>query len=164
MAIVLEANYSKKLGLPGYSSHQYGVTIRAELNDISKVPEESQRIYQLLQESVDAEIQHTGWLPAQDGSEPSRNGHSRASHDEAWQCSLKQQRLILKIVEEHKLDKDEIDQLARERFGKGVKALNRMEASGLIDELLEQYGSKQNSNGRRGAYSRNGSYASGRAR
>ena len=31
MAIILEANYSKKLGLPGYSSHQYAVTVRTEL-------------------------------------------------------------------------------------------------------------------------------------
>ena len=30
MAIVLEANYAKKLGLPNYSSHQYCVTIRTE--------------------------------------------------------------------------------------------------------------------------------------
>lgn len=29
MAIVLEANYAKKLGLPNYSSHQYSVTNRA---------------------------------------------------------------------------------------------------------------------------------------
>ena len=33
MAIQLEANYSKKLGLPGYSSHQYSVTIRIEVSD-----------------------------------------------------------------------------------------------------------------------------------
>ena len=31
MAIVLEANYAKKLGLPNFSSHQYSVTIRTEL-------------------------------------------------------------------------------------------------------------------------------------
>jgi hypothetical protein len=36
MAIQLEANYSKKLGLPGYSSHQYSVTIRTELGDIKQ--------------------------------------------------------------------------------------------------------------------------------
>ncbi|MBC2594709.1 hypothetical protein H5P28_11500 [Ruficoccus amylovorans] len=63
MAIVLEANYCKKLGLPGYSSHQYGVTIRAELGDINQVPEESERVYRLLQTSVDRELQQTGWLP-----------------------------------------------------------------------------------------------------
>jgi hypothetical protein len=34
MALVLEANYAKKLGLPGYSSHQYSVSIRTELTDL----------------------------------------------------------------------------------------------------------------------------------
>ena len=33
MAIHLEANYSKKLGLPGYSSHQYSVTVKTEVTD-----------------------------------------------------------------------------------------------------------------------------------
>ncbi len=33
-----------------------------------------------------------------------------------------------------------VDQLALDRFGKGVKQLNKLEASGLIDELLEQTG------------------------
>jgi hypothetical protein len=30
--------------------------------------------------------------------------------------------------------------LAQDRFGKGVKALNKLEASGLIEVLLEQTG------------------------
>ncbi len=41
MAITLEANYSKKLGLPGYSSHQYSVTVRTELADLNQVDVES---------------------------------------------------------------------------------------------------------------------------
>ena len=40
MAIVLEANYAKKLGLPNFSSHQYSVTIRTELTDLSQVEAE----------------------------------------------------------------------------------------------------------------------------
>ena len=36
MAITLEANYAKKRGLPNYSSHQYCVTIRTELTDLSQ--------------------------------------------------------------------------------------------------------------------------------
>ena len=36
MAIVIEANYTKKLGLPGYSSHQYSVTLRTELADLTR--------------------------------------------------------------------------------------------------------------------------------
>ena len=34
--LIIEANYSKKLGLPGYSSHQYSVTIRTELGDLKQ--------------------------------------------------------------------------------------------------------------------------------
>ena len=63
MAIVIEANYSKKLGLPQYSSHQYSITLRTELSDISQVPTESARLYKLLQEAVDTSIQQVGFLP-----------------------------------------------------------------------------------------------------
>ncbi len=37
MAITLEVNYSKKPGLPGYSSHQYSVTIRTKLGALKQV-------------------------------------------------------------------------------------------------------------------------------
>ncbi|MBC2595633.1 hypothetical protein H5P28_15300 [Ruficoccus amylovorans] len=148
MAIVLEANYCKKLGLPGYSSHQYGVTIRAELGDINQVPEESERVYRLLQTSVDRELQQTGWLPQgrQPGSTttPSQADPSSPppTGEDTWTCSPKQRELILRLVEEHALDKQAINELARQRFGKGVRSLNKLEASGLIDELLERHGGK----------------------
>ena len=41
MAVFIEANYSKKLGLPQYSSHQYSVTIRTELTDVSQLAQAS---------------------------------------------------------------------------------------------------------------------------
>ncbi len=44
MAIVLEANYAKKLGLPNYSLHQYSVMIRTESTDLTKVEAESPRL------------------------------------------------------------------------------------------------------------------------
>ena len=178
MAIQLEANYSKKLGLPGYSSHQFSVTIRVELADIKQVETESARLYQLLQSCVDQDIQQTGFLPAHGSSNGNgtsngshqnggnghsngqtnghstngSNGHSNGHHtngngnrrhnaqSEAWSCSEKQKALILKIVEDHRLDKQDTEALAQERFGKGVRQLNRMEASGLIEELLETHG------------------------
>jgi len=40
-----------------------------------------------------------------------------------------------------------VEALAQERFGKGVKALNKLEASGLIEELLEKTGQNKG-NGR----------------
>lgn len=148
MAIHIEANYSKKLGLPQYSSHQYSITLRAELSDINQVPQESSRLYALMQSCVDREIQQTGFLPS-DNTIPihhrngNGNGHHNQGHDN-WACSEKQQQLILKIVEEHKLDKKEIDQLAQDRFSKSVRQLNKLEASGLIEELLEKTGQKSN--------------------
>ena len=146
MAIILEANYSKKLGLPGYSSHQYAVTVRTELADLNQVDQESQRLYELLQSSVDREIQQTGYLPQAGHNGANGNGTSRPSHPatngdaDAWHCSDKQRELVLKIVEEHQLDKKVVEQLAQDRFSKPVKQLNKLEASGLIDELLAQHG------------------------
>ncbi len=63
MAIILEAAYSKKLGLPNYSSHSYVVSLRTELSDLTQVEAESARLYALLQQSVDNAIQQVGFLP-----------------------------------------------------------------------------------------------------
>jgi hypothetical protein len=152
MPIILEANYSKKLGLPGYSSHQFSVTIRTEVPDATQVQAETARLYSMLQSSVDRELQQAGYVPA--ASEPNGNGHrqtGRAAHrngsgggSERWNCSEKQRGLIERIVEENQLDKHDVEQLAQDRFGKSVRSLNRLEASGLIEELLRQV----NPNGR----------------
>src|SRR5580765_3598474 len=105
--ITLEANYSKKLGLPGYSSHQFSVSLRTEITDLTQVQAESARLYKLLQEGVDASIKEPGYLP-QNGN-GNGNGHSngngRATQEDRWGCSEKQRELIIKIVEEHKLEK-----------------------------------------------------------
>lgn len=63
MALILTSDYSKKLGLPGFSSHQFSVSIQTELTDLDRVPGEVARLYQLLQQAVDREIQHTGFVP-----------------------------------------------------------------------------------------------------
>src|SRR5690242_14468185 len=131
--ITLECNYSKKLGLPGYSSHQFSITLRTEISDLTQVHSESARLYKLLQDGVDSSIKETGYLP--NGTHSNGNGENGA-----WQCSNKQRDLILKIVEEHKLEKAKIETLAQERFGKQVKLLNKLEASGLIEELFEMTG------------------------
>lgn len=178
MAIKLIANYSKRLGLPGFSSHQFSVSVETELVTTDDIPGESERLYQLLQQNVDEQILNTGFVPPADyGMEDSLyvNGrlgdanerHSAPGSSEsatswqrgpAWKCSDKQRELIIKIVEEHQLDKTSIETLANERFGKGVRFLNKVEASGLIDELLDTYGggSRQGSGNRR-----NGSAYSG---
>jgi hypothetical protein len=160
--ITLEANYSKKLGLPGYSSHQYSLTVRKEVSDISQVESESRQLYATLQSNVDRDIQNTGFLPGNNGN-GNGNGNRHAGNgggngdNGAWNCSPKQKELIQKIVEEHKLDKNEVETLAHDRFGKGVKDLNKLEASGLIEELNEKTGYKGNGRGRnQGGYQRAG--------
>ena len=147
--ITLEANYSKKIGLPGFSSHQFSVTLKSELADIAQAPAESARLYAVLQSSVDHNIQQVGYLPNTNGNGNGHgNGHTPPVETDAWKCSDKQRDLILKITDEHKLDKAKVEQLAQDRFGKGVKSLNKLEASGLIEELLEQTGQSKPRNQR----------------
>ena len=160
MSVIIEANYSKKIGLPGYSSHQYMLTLRAELTDLTQVGAESQRLHALLQASVDRELQQPGWLPPANGvsghaptngnahrpTNGNGNGHGH-SQPERWNCSPKQQALIVKIVAENRLDKNDIEQLAQARYAKGVKQLNTLDASGLIEELFEKYPRQRNGNG-----------------
>jgi hypothetical protein len=148
MAIVIEANYSKKLGLPQYSSHSYSITIRSEIADLSQVERESSKLYSLLQGAVDREIVESGFVP-EVGAAQSRPTNYQSNGD-GWACSDKQRDLILKIVDEHRLDKQEVEAFAKELFQKPVKVLNKLEASGLIEELLEKYGQKKgNGNGGR---------------
>jgi hypothetical protein len=160
MAIKLIANYSKRLGLPGYSSHQFSVSVETELVTTDDVATESERLYQRLQSTVDEQMLTTGFVPPGDygmhtnGSDTSAAETVTHIHDR-WKCSDKQRDLILKVVDENQLDRNEVDHLARQRFGKGVKQLNKMEASGLIDELLETHGGGSNTNRRNAsAYNR----------
>ena len=177
MAIKLISHYSKRLGLPGFSSHQFSVSVETELLTTDDIPGECLRLYRLLQSNVDEQIQVTGFVPPFDyGMDPATpavppngtnrhahangnpppngiNGHARHAappvqsantpnwqRGPAWKCSDKQRDLILKLVDEHQLDKNNVEALAVERFGKGVRILNKVEASGLIDELLDTHG------------------------
>lgn len=181
MAIRLIAIYSKRLGLPNFSSHQFSVSVETELVATDDIPRESERLYQILQTNVDQQMLQTGFVPPDDyGTIPlnenpagfirdpsaTNNGHaylngSNWQNGRAWKCSTKQKDLILKLVDEHRLEKTGVEALSVERFGKGVRQLNKVEASGLIDELLDTHGrpdSKPQSNSNR----RNGSAYDGR--
>jgi hypothetical protein len=135
MAVKLIANYAKRLGLPGYSSHQFSVSIETELQNLENVARDSARLYESLQNVVDQQIQKTGFVPPDGyGMEPDKNG--------VWNCSQKQRELIEKIEKENNLDQNVLDGLAQEMFGARVQALNKLQASGLIDALLDRYGKR----------------------
>ena len=185
MALKLIANYSKRLGLPGYSSHQFSVSVETEISNINDVAGESTRLYQLLQQNVDEEIQRTGFVPdegygiseqgARNGRRNGTNGHSaptngnghsngHAANGEAWACSEKQQELIIKLVDEHSLDKGQVDDTSREMFGVGVRELNKLQASGLIDRILDEHGGRKPNRPRGRTAPPRRAYANGGAR
>ncbi|MDF1659773.1 MAG: hypothetical protein P1U58_19325 [Verrucomicrobiales bacterium] len=163
MAIKLIGNYAKRLGLPGYSSHQFSVSVETELTDSGDIQGEATRIYHLLQDAVDREIQETGFVPGDEyglndnGSRQPQvngnhngqhrlnggnghNGNGSNGHSDRWSCSDKQKEFILKLVAENELHRDTVEQTSLDRFGVGVKQLNKLQASGLISELLESVG------------------------
>jgi len=154
MAVKIVANYSKRLGLPGYSSHQFSVSVETELANTDNVTSEASRLYKTLQTAVDREMQNTGFVPGGEyGSvdlapalqpplvRPAVNG---GNHNKPWKASDKQRDLVLKLVENAGLEIEVVEAISEEMFGPGDLAdLNKIQMSGLIDELLSRYGKRQ---------------------
>jgi len=149
--IKLIANYSKRLGLPGYSSHQFSISVEAELNNTDDVSLEASRLYTTLQKSVDQEIQNTGFVPGDgygtDTPAPKQivqnsNGSSNGISP-VWRCSDKQKALIGKLIADHHLEREDVEKLSIDLFGTPqLHTLHKMQASGLIDRLIEEHGGK----------------------
>ncbi len=175
MAIQLTANYAKRLGLPEYSSHQFEISIVMEISKPEDVQAVSANIYNTLQSAVDAQIQQVGFVPDKqygrgntsakpvtDSSGYNQEkgyGHYSAQADtpaqpeERWQCTEKQQSMILGQGRKCGMALAALDDLAQQRFGKPVSSLNSMEASGIIKELMERTGEpQQRGNSGRGGY------------
>jgi hypothetical protein len=158
--VKLIANYAKRLGLPGYSSHQFSVSVETELQNVTDVAGESARLYESLQKAVDDQMQQTGFVPP-DGYGMKEGEHRNGTPGERQQngdagISDKQLDLINRIVRENNANKSEIENIAVEMFGGGVRTLNRMQASNFIDELFAKYPRRNgsgNGNGR-GNYQR----------
>ena len=174
MAVILQMTYMKKLGLPNYSSHSCAVSLTVEIPDVSVAAQESSKLYALLQTAVDNEIQEVGFMPdsttyGMNNRQTNGNGHagngngnghsgngngnhrtaaSASNNDDRWNCTDGQRGFILRIISESKLNKQDVEEQSLQLFGIGVKALDKMQASQLIEELLEKTG-KQNGNGQR---------------
>lgn len=131
--------------------------------------------YGSLQAAVDAQIQQVGFVPDEHyGLQPTQKPvpgafspqttsassvrqappasvpESSIATVPAWKCSEKQQSLILELAGKAGLADSALNELASRRFNKSVAILNRMEASGLIDELMNRSGSssKRSTSGR----------------
>jgi hypothetical protein len=164
--IKLIANYSKRLGLPGYSSHQFSVSCETEITNVSDVAAESARLYETLQQSVDEQIQTTGFVPGSDYGngnghvEPvnrlKTNGIKTNGNGEGWHCSDKQRELLLKLISTHNLE-EIAEEMSQEMFRCSPKDLNKLQASGLIQRILEEHTGKKSSKG-------NGKYVNGGVR
>jgi len=160
MAIKLIANYAKRLGLPGYSSHQFSVSCETELTDLAQVHDEAARLYGLLQDSVDREIQQTGFIPGDDYGDKSAstvqshaNNNGNGHHPEAepaWQCSDRQRELIIGLATELNLDDASLDKRSERLFRRPAHQLNKLGASGLISDLLAEAGTRRQREGRNG--------------
>jgi hypothetical protein len=167
MAVILQMTYQKKLGLPNYSSHSCAVSLTVEIPDVSVAAQKSGELYQLLQTAVDGEIQQVGWMPnaesygmnrgngqPSNGSNGNGNGNHRAAasapnNGDNWNCTDGQRSFILRIINESKLNKQDVEDQAQQLFGIGVKDLDKMQASQLIEELLEKTGKKSGNTQRR---------------
>ena len=158
MAVILQMTYQKKLGLPNYSSHSCSVSLTVEIPDVSVAAQESTKLYSLLQTAVDGEIKEVGWMPNAETYGMNRsnghsngNGNSNGNHRAAastpnnidrWNCTDGQKGLILRVINENNLDKQHVETQAQQLFGVGVKELDKMQASQLIEEMLEKVGKK----------------------
>jgi len=157
MAVILSMTYQKKLGLPNFSSHSCSVSLTVEIPDASVAAQESAKLYSLLQTAVDNEIQEVGYMPDAStyGMKPNGNGHpstngnghhppAQPRNGDVWNCTDGQKSFLQRIVNENQLNKDDVEATAQQLFGVGVKELNKMQASQLIEELLEKTGQKNN--------------------
>ena len=142
MAIILKASYTPVLTRTSPSNHQFSLSVRTKVTDLTQVKSESARLYALLQSSVDNAIQNNGSVPR------SRNGnrewhhssitpHQRAQNRQTWACGRKQKKLLLRFIADYNLNWSTIERLAQQRFTKPVRALNQPQARELIRAWLE---------------------------
>ena len=138
MPVIITACVSKKVGQANYGSAGYSLTVQSEVSNLDQVREESRRLYNLLNDSVNSE------LSGENQQEKRAEWPTIVRNTpQEYKCSDKQRDLILKIINENEVDRADVESLSLEMFGNSdLKSLNKLQASGIIDELLQRYGKK----------------------
>ena len=153
MAVILDINYSKKLGLPNYSSHSLGIGLKAEVANLGEVQGEVEKAYSLLQSAVDSQIVHQGFVSNEsnevNGSVQGQKVQPKAKTDpDDWNCTIRQRGLILSILERNDLDPKVVEVLADDLCGKPMSDLNKGQVSSVISEFLDRWGRHPKANGK----------------
>jgi hypothetical protein len=150
MAILLQFDYNKKLGLPGFSSHSFGISMKAEVADVETIGEEAAKAYSILQQSVDSQIANPGLIPSGNGKaiQIQSNGDKEKTNPDDWTCTIRQRGLILSILERNDLDPEVVEDLAQELHGRPMSDLGKMQVSAVIGEVLDRWGRHPKTNGR----------------
>jgi len=161
MAVILDINYSKKLGLPNYSSHSLGIGLRAEVANLNDVQGEVEKAYSLLQSAVDSQIVHKGYVSNEDKGENGTdqvqktqgkvNGNGSKTDPDMWNCTVKQRGLIVSVIERNGLDFRVVDDLSQELHGRPMSDLGKSQVSEVIGQVLDRWGRHpKTTNGRAG--------------
>jgi hypothetical protein len=157
MAVLLDITYSKKLGLPNYSSHSLGIGLKAEVANLDEVRGEVEKAYSLLQQSVDSQIVHSGFVSneykGENGTDQVQktqgkvNGNESKTDPDSWNCTIRQRGLILSILERNDLNAEVVEDLADDLCGKPMSDLNKGQVSSVITEVLDRWGRHPKANG-----------------
>ena len=155
MAVLLQFDYNKRLGLPAYSSHSFGITMKAEVTDLERIGEEAERAYGLLQSAVDSQIVHQGFVSNEsnevNGSVQGQKVQPKAKTDpDSWNCTIRQKGLLMTILERNNLDPKVVEDLAQELHGRPMSDLGKMQVSELIGQALDRWGRPPKTNERAG--------------
>ena len=146
MAILLQFDYGKKLGLPNYSSHNFGVSMKAEVSDPEDIPQEAERAYGILQQAVDKQMENPGFLPS---PRQENQDQTNGTDPEKWNCTERQRGLIIKILSQNDLPQSAIEEVAQDLHGRPMSELGKLQVSSVISEVLDRWGKhRRTDNGR----------------
>jgi hypothetical protein len=116
---------------------------------VEQIKEESERAYRLLQQSVDAQLSNSGFIPSENGKEPESKGNQTNETDpEKWNCTERQRGLILKILSQNDLPESAVEEVAQDLHGQPMATLGKRQVSTVISEVLDRWGKHKRTNGR----------------